>query len=103
MPHKEIFKRFTESQVNRSIKRKVGDKTTGKRGGDPKIIFELDGKIIDFIRIPNPHRQKTFWPKQSKRIADDLNLSASEYNRLIDCVMKGNEFRDLARKRFFTS
>lgn len=97
---KEKIKQFTEKEVNSSLIKKVPGSILKSRSAHPKLSFELDGKKIKYIKIPNPHRESCFWPSQSKRIAQDLKLSPSEYNQLINCPMSGSEFEALAKERF---
>jgi len=96
---KEKIKAFTEKEVNTSLLKKVPGSIVKNRSAHPKLSFELDGKKIKYIKIPNPHKN-CFWPSQSKRIAEDLKLSPMEYNQLINCPMSGSEFEALAKERF---
>ncbi|MBU1087987.1 MAG: hypothetical protein KKD05_10805 [Candidatus Omnitrophica bacterium] len=50
------------------------------------------GKVlVTKVKIPNEHN-RLMHSNKSKHIAHDLRLGAEDFNRLIDCSLKGTEY-----------
>jgi len=94
------FQLFTEAEIHKSLKKKIPGSIIKKRVGDPIISMEIFGVPVKNIRIPGHHTKVYFNHKQSKRIADDLQITPEEYNNLIKCPYKKVPFIEFLEKQF---
>jgi hypothetical protein len=85
------FNIFTEKQVRESILKKGSLSNINKNGGHWTADIECAGKVMSFIKIPNPHKNE-FWENKAKKTADQLMLSPKQYNEFVKCNMKPKEY-----------
>jgi hypothetical protein len=79
-------KDYEEKEIRRSILNKVRPKVkTGKHG---KGYIYIGGKVVAKVKIPNEHKNIMHHNK-SQFIARDLKLDDEDFNKLVDCDLKG--------------
>ena len=83
------IKSYEEKEIRRAILNKVNPEIkTGKHG---KGYIYIDEKVVAKVKIPNEHK-KIMHQSKSKFIARDLKLDYEDFNKLIDCPLKGPEY-----------
>lgn len=85
------YRVFTEKQVSEAIYKKAPLTEINKNGKHATAKIVIDNKYFGRIKIPNPHN-KEFWESKAKNVANDLGLTASEYNLFVKCTMKSSEY-----------
>lgn len=88
------FNIFTEKQVREAILKKGNLTNINKNGGHWTADIEFDGKVMSFIKIPNPHKNE-FWENKAKKTAEQLMLDPKQYNEFVKCSMKAKEYLEI--------
>lgn len=83
---------YKEREIRKKILSKVKPKTINKkRSKHQKRYVKIQNKIITKVKLPNDH-DKIMRGSKSQYIARDLKLNNKDFNRLIDCPLKGPEY-----------
>ncbi|MFV1976191.1 MAG: hypothetical protein ACC651_10615 [Candidatus Scalindua sp.] len=83
------IKSYEEKEIRKAILKKVKPKINpGKHG---KGYIYIGKKLEAKVQIPNEHK-KIMHQSKSKFIARALKLNDENFNRLIDCSLKGPEY-----------
>jgi hypothetical protein len=53
------FNIFTEKQVREALLKKGSLANINKNGGHWTADIETDGKVLSFVKIPNPHKNES--------------------------------------------
>ncbi len=97
MNNDEKIKDFKESDIRKKILSKIKPKRKNKRSPHQKRYIMIDNKIITKVKLPNNH-DRIMHHNKSQYIARDLKLSNEDFNRLIDCPLKGSEYFQIIKK-----
>lgn len=90
------FNIFTEKEVRKAILKKCNLVNINKNSGHWTADIEIEGEIISFIKIPNPHRNE-FRQNKAKRVAEHLLLNSEQYNDFVKCNMKAKEYEEIIK------
>lgn len=86
-----MINNFTEKEIRNSILNKVQPTITHKGAKHWKCSIFLEGILISKVKVPNAHL-RIMKEKKSQYIAESLRLTDEQFNRLIECSMKGTEY-----------
>lgn len=64
-------------------------------GGEFNGWFEYEGRKV--ARVTVPHGRKPIPPKTYKSMAKQLNLTVEQFDELLDCPLKFEDFLDILR------
>ena len=91
------IKSYKETIIRDKIVSKVKPEEIKKTSKHWKAKIFLDGKWVAKVKIPNTHNRIMHHSK-SQFIARALKLNPNDFNRLIDCPLRGPEYyRKLAK------
>ena len=79
---------YKEKDIRSKILSKVNPEYINKKGKHWKGYIYIDGKLETKVKIPNAHT-RIMKHSKSQRIARDLKLDYEDFNKLIDCQLKG--------------
>ncbi len=68
-----------------------------KRSTHDKGYIYVDDKCVTKVKIPNTHSNEMN-EKQLSRIATSLRLSDDDFQRLIECPLRGPEYYEILAK-----
>lgn len=85
------IKDYKESEIRNRILSKVNPGKINKKAKHWKGYIFAGKKLIAKVKIPNDH-PRVMGHNKSQYIARDLKLTSKDFNRLIDCPMKGSEY-----------
>lgn len=85
------IKNYTERIIRSRILSKLKPQKINKKARHWKGYIFIDKKVIAKVKIPNDHR-RVMCHNKSQYIARDLKLTPKDFNRLIDCPLKGSEY-----------
>ena len=94
----EGIRDFLESEIRARILSKAEPNPINKNAPHWKGYIYVDGQLVTKVKIPNNHA-RVMKEKKSQYIARDLKLGFQEFNRFVDCSMKGHEYYHLLRSR----
>ena len=90
---------FTEKAIRKRIKSKINPVVNKRRSKHEKGKIYLDGKVVAIVKIPNSHN-RVMKQSKSKYIASDLRLTDDEFNDLIDCPLKRDDYYKILEKLY---
>ena len=90
------FNIFTEKQVREALLKKGSLANINKNGGHWTADIEADGKVMSFVKIPNPHKNE-FRENKAKKTAEQLMLDPKQYNEFVKCSMKPKEYLEIIK------
>lgn len=82
---------YKEKEIRNKILSKVNPEYINKKGKHWKGYIYINGKLETKVKIPNEH-PRIMKHSKSQFIARDLKLDDEDFNRLIDCPLKGPEY-----------
>lgn len=88
---------FKESEIHSALCNKVVNGELRKKGPHFIAKIYIEGKYITRIKFPNPHK-KDFGQGKAKNLAAQLQLNQEQYNNLIKCPLKRDEYFKILRK-----
>lgn len=91
-----MIKDFTEKEIRKAILNKVSPTKINKKAPHWKGSIYLDNKLIGKVKIPNEH-PRVMKESKSKYIAASLRLDDNQFNRFIDCTLKGTEYYEIQK------
>lgn len=88
---------FSEKKIRNKILNKIKPTKIKKRSAHWKGYIFFDNILITKVKIPNSH-DKVMKESKSKFIAQDLKLTDSEFNNLVNCPLKGPHYYKILEK-----
>jgi len=85
------IKDFLESEIRSNILIKVKPQKINKKSPHWKGSIYSENILVAKVKIPNYHK-RIMHQSKSKYIARDLHLTEEEFNGLIECPFKSNDF-----------
>ncbi len=86
---------YKEKEIRNAILNKVDPKI--KSGKHDKGYIYIGDKVVAKVKIPNNHND-IMYQSRSKFIARDLKLDHEDFNKLVDCDLRGpGYYKKLAR------
>lgn len=91
-----VINDFTEKEIRKAIINKVNPKITHK-GKHWKGSIYLNEIFISKVKIPNEHLT-IMKESKSQYIAQNLRLNHDQFNGLIECTLRGQEYYQIQKK-----
>ena len=89
------FHVFKESEVRSAIDKKAPIRVkSGKRSPHKTIFLEIDGVIIDHMKIPNSHSRE-FTQGKAGNLAGKLKLNSEQYRLFVKCDLKKDAYHKI--------
>lgn len=85
------IKDYKESEIRKKVLTKIKPTIKRKRAPHPKGYIYIDDILVAKVKLPNNH-DKIMHQNKSQYIARDLKINNEDFNRLIDCPLKGQEY-----------
>jgi len=92
------IKPFSEKEIRSKIISKINPKIQKSNSPHDKGYIYLEGKNVAKVKIPNSHK-RIMHQSKSKFIAESLKLTYQEFNALIDCTLRGNQYYQILKDR----
>ena len=91
------IKDYPESTIREKILVKLEPRLQKGRKHDKAYIY-LDDVLVTKVKLPNAHN-RIMKENKSRYICSVLRLKPQDFNRLIDCPLRGPEYYALLRNR----
>lgn len=85
------IKDYPEKEIRKKTIEKLKPKISNTRSKHDKGLIFIEGKKVITVKLPNEHK-RIMKRSKSKYIAMNLLLTPDEFNKLIDCDLKGPEY-----------
>jgi hypothetical protein len=89
-----MIKDFKENEIRNKILAKINPGKINKKTAHWKGYIYSDNVLVAKVKIPNDH-SRIMHAKKSKYIARDLKLDDNQFNRLIECPLKGRDYYEI--------
>ncbi len=89
------IKDYPESTIREKILAKLTPHVQKGRRHDKAYIY-LDNVLMTKVKLPNNHT-RIMKESKSRYICSGLRLQPQEFNRLIDCPLRGPEYYELLK------
>lgn len=91
------IKDYPESTIREKILTKLDPRLQKGRKHDKAYIY-LDEILVTKVKLPNAHN-RIMKESKSQYICSSLRLKPQDFNRLIDCPLRGPEYYALLKNK----